>query len=500
VLAAGSAHAGAPGAGFGARGEITTTFSLKSDDTADALALQPNGKVVVGGYSTAGPHGSDFDFALARYSAGGKLDPGFGSGGKVLTVFGGGSSVSALGLQPDGKIVAAGSVLVNRPDFDVALARYNPDGTLDPSFGSGGMVTTTFGPTADLMYAVVLQPDGKIVVAGGSGLIQQRDDVFALARYRPDGTLDPTFGSGGKVTTTFGPTSDDFVQALALQPDGKIVAAGVDFVAGRVGPSDFALARYRPDGSLDPTFGSGGKVTTDFASASDFGNALLLQPDGKIVVAGYSFQGTVGPSSFALARYDTEGKLDPTFGSGGEVTTDLGPAGTAWAVALQPDGKIVAAGSGRPGIFALARYNPNGTLDPAFGSGGKLTTAFGPRDEGQASALVLQPDGKMVAAGWSNTCTYGDFALARYRPDGSLDSSFGSRVKRCVVPNVKGRTLAAAKREVKRRDCSVGPVGRVFSRTVKAGRVVSQFPRPGTECAAGAKVVLSVSKGKRRPR
>lgn len=488
ALAVGSAYA----SGEGTRGAITTTFGLKSDDVAQTVVLQPGGKILLVGYRWDG--GDNPEFALARYKANGSLDPAFGSGGKVTTGFG---FANAATLQPDGRIVAVGTILVARPDFDFGLARYEPDGTLDSSFGSAGKVTTSFGPTADSAQGVVIQQDGKIVVGGSTGFPQQRDDRFALARYDADGSLDSSFGSGGRVTTSFGSPGDDSVHAIALQPDGKIVAAGTNFVAGREGAADFALARYEPDGSLDPSFGTGGKVTTTFGTGSDVGNAAILQPDGKIVVAGYTFLGTTGPSAFALARYNPDGSLDHGFGQGGRVTTDLGPTSSAWAVALQPDGKIVAAGSG-DARFALARYNPDGSLDAGFGVGGKVKTTFAAGDETVAQALAVQPGGSVVAAGWSSTCTYQDFALSRYRADGTLDSGFGPSVTRCIVPKLTRLTLVAARRAIAGRDCVLGTVGRAYSRTVPKGRVIGQFPPAGTHCVPGRKVVLTVSKGRRK--
>jgi uncharacterized delta-60 repeat protein len=481
---------------LGPRGEVTTTFGLKTDDVAQALAVQPDGRIVVAGYSLGGSGGDgDFRFAVARYRADGTLDPKFGTGGKVTTDFGAGSTAAAVALQQDGKIVVAGDTFT-RPDADFALARYNANGTLDPSFGSGGK-TTIPSSTADFVDAVALQPDGRIVVAGSSGSPQQRDDAFALARFNADGTLDPSFGSDGKVTTRFGESSDDFAWAVALQPDSKIVAVGSDFVYSREAPADFAVARYTSSGALDPTFGSGGKVTTNFGNTSDFANAAVLQPDGKIVAAGYTFLGRTGPSAFALTRYTPDGELDPTFGSGGRVTTDLGADSSVWAVALQPDGKILAAGTGHGG-FALARYDTDGSLDTSFGSGGTVETAVGLGQSALAHGLGLGPGGKVVAAGSTITCTYGDFVLARYTVEGSLDTSFGSNGKRCLVPKVKGMKLDAARRSIKGRDCVFGGFSRAFSRTVPKGRVIGQFPAAGRACDPRIKVVVSVSKGKRR--
>ena len=191
-----------------------------------------------------------------------------------------------------------------------------------------------------------------------------------------------------------------------------------------------------------------------------------------------------------------DGSLDPSFGSGGRVMTDVGPDGTAWAVALQRDGKIVAAGTGR-GVFALARYNPNGSLDQSFGTGGIVSTAVGTGDEALARAVAVQPEGKVVVAGSTVTCTYDDFTLARYTPAGVLDRTFGSNGKRCFVPNVKRMKLDAAKRAIRSRDCAVGPITRAFSRTIPSGRVVAQYPLGGRRCDVKIKVVLQVSKGMR---
>lgn len=473
-----------------ARGTLTSTFSARSDDIAEAVALQPGGAIVAAG-STVGSGARAF--ALARYGPSGQLDGRFGAKGRVTTSIGSrDASAQAVALQPDGKIIAAGASAAGAADVEFALVRYRPDGTRDASFGSDGRVTTSFGATVDTVEAIALQPDGKVVAAGSTGSPQQRNQDFAVARYEPNGSLDPTFGSDGKVTTGF-PSAADFAGAVALQPDGKIIVAGATLAGFR---SAFALVRYNADGSLDEGFGDGGRVATSFAETSDFGNAVAVQPTGKIVVAGYAFASF--HSDFALARYKADGTLDSSFGAGGKVTTFLGAGDSlAWALALQPDGKIVAGGSGHPGSFALARYRDDGSLDQGFGSGGKVTTAVGPREEGMINALALQPDGKLVAAGWTTTCTNGDFALARYNTDGSLDRTFAGDEKRCLVPAVKGKTLAGAKRAIVRRGCSIGLVGRTFSRTVPKGRVVRQQPSSGTYCLPRMVVSLTVSKGKR---
>jgi uncharacterized delta-60 repeat protein len=336
----------------------------------------------------------------------GDLDITFGSGGKVITDFGGDDVANAVALQSDGKIVAAGRTLVGGVS-SFALGRYNSDGSLDTTFGTGGKVTTDSLGDA---FALSIRSDGKIVVAGGR---TQSPSTFVLARYNSDGSLDTTFGSGGKVVRT--DFSGLFV-ALVLQPDGKIVVA-----AGKTG--DFVLVRYDGDGSLDTTFGSGGTLTTDFSGRDDEAYALAIQSDGKIVAAGRTTT-TSGSvlSDFALARYNSDGSLDTTFGTGGKVTTSFPSPfpSAAYALALQSDGKIVVAGGGldvESGI-RLARYNNDGSLDITFGVGGKV----GPYDP-DAKAVALQPDGKIVVA----TIPFvSDVGLIRYNNDGSLDTTFGT--------------------------------------------------------------------------
>jgi uncharacterized delta-60 repeat protein len=386
---------------FDIDGKVTTNFG--SNDAAAAVVLQPDGKIIAAG-STGN---SDRNFALARYNPDGTLDPTFDGDGTVTTVFGPGTDAAvAVVLQPDGKIIAAGYTTIGGI-FDFALARYNPDGALDSTFGVDGKVTTNFGGQ-DGALAVVLQPDGKIIAAGFGGT-----DDFALARYNPDGTLDTTFDTDGKVTTDFGP-ADSAPSALVLQPDGKIIAAGEARISGAF---DFALARYNHDGSLDLTFDTDGKVTTNFGSGHDRGSDALLQPGGKIVVSGFAAVGST--FAFGLARYNSDGSLDPTFDTDGKVTTTFGSSeSSAAAIVLQPDGRIVAAGNavrstGTIRDFALARYNEDGALDTTFDGDGKVTTIVGTSESG-AAGVARQPDGKIVAAGNAVISGTQDFALVRY--------------------------------------------------------------------------------------
>jgi uncharacterized delta-60 repeat protein len=262
---------------------------------AFAVAIQADGKIVAAGQTA--PGGLSCQFALARYNTDGSLDPSFGPDGTVMTDFGGGFAAFAqargIAIQVDGKIVAAG---VGGPSSDFALARYNTDGSLDPSFGPGGTVTTDFGGF-DGANAVAIQADGKIVAAGIGGFLS----TFALTRYNTDGSLDPSFGTGGQVTTQFTGLNSESAMGLAIQTNGKIVAAGFAFFP--FFHSDFALARYNTDGSLDPSFGTGGTVMTDFGDGVDAeGDGVAIQADGKIVVVGGAGPCTP-PCEFALARY-----------------------------------------------------------------------------------------------------------------------------------------------------------------------------------------------------
>ena len=289
----------------------------------------------------------------------------------------------------------------------VVLVRYNADGTLDTSFGAAGtgIVTAAIGSGSDTgAAALVLQPtDGKILVAGHALVGTQVNIV--LLRYDTNGSLDPGFGNAGMVTTAL--SSDAMALAIGLQSDGKIVAAGTrgGFASP---PMDAVLVRYNTNGMPDTSFGTAGTgvVTTDIGSSNNFANAVAVQLDDKIVVAGHAFVDFAADTSdIAVIRYNANGTLDSSFGAGGIVVTNLGGFDNAFSVALQPlDGKIIVSGNtGSAGIprVAVLRYDPNGVLDPGFGTGGIVTTsAIGPSTIASGNAVVLQPDGSIVVAGY----------------------------------------------------------------------------------------------------
>src|SRR6266487_2601249 len=355
----------------------------------------------------------------ARAVSGGTLDPTFGSGGKLLTDFGGQEMAYGVRVQADGKIVAAGFSNTDG-NHDFALARYDRDGTLDPTFGTGGKVLTDVSGAGsyDEARAVAVEPDGKILAAGSSDAGGSTD--FAVVRYDGDGTLDPTFGAGGQVLTDLGGAGRyDGAYAVAVEPDGKILAAGFSDAGGS---TDFAVVRYDGDGTLDPAFGAGGQVLTNFGG-SDYAYAVAVQGDGKVVAAGSSDAG--GSTDFALARYNDYGSLDSRFGGGGKVLTDVSGRGSeddARAVAIQADGEIVAAGRSNAvrdtaRDFALVRYNDDGSLDGRFGAGGTVSTdVSGAGHNNEAFAVAVQADGKIMAAGVVSGLGWSDFALTRYQP------------------------------------------------------------------------------------
>src|SRR5215212_3579748 len=372
----------------------------------------------------------------------GNLDPTFGTGGVVRTDFAGNiDQANAVAIQTNGQIVAAGSSFSNSKTVeDFIVARYNANGSLDKRFGKNGKITTDFFRNVDSISAIAIQPDGRIVVAGFAQLAGNGGNprVFALARYGSDGSPDTSFGNGGALTTSFG---GNFAAASAVmvQPDGKIVVAGtVDFNPDLPGSGlDFALARYNASGTLDGSFGNGGKVVFDFFGSFDQANAAVLQPDGKIIVAGSasydSFNQDIG---FALTRFNANGSIDFGFGTGGKQITDFFGAGAkANDIVLQPDGKFVVAGTAsdsatRPTAtdIALARYNSDGTLDAAFGTSGETAIPFSDSATEQGNALALSPDGKIIVAGaaFKTLATPPDFALVRYNSDGAIDTGFGS--------------------------------------------------------------------------
>ncbi len=390
---------------------------------ARAVAVQADGRIVAAGFAHTN-NSIISDFALTRYDASGALDPTFGTGGRVRTDFGGRfDEALAVAVQPDGRVVVAGNSS-DANGSDMAVARYNSDGLLDTSFDGDGMALVDFGSEASAR-AVALQPDGRIVLAGGvlqpvGGGCCVSD--FALVRLTSVGVLDSSFDGDGRVVTDFLAGADnghDVAQAVQVQADGRIVAAGAG-VAGVVSV-DFAVARYLADGSLDLTFSDDGLVTTDFVGYFDEIRDLAVDTGGRIVTGGQSceFPGNADEvCDFGLARYTSNGTLDRRFGRKGRVRTDLGAdlSEGIRGVVVQADGRIVAAGdTSGPGAsdVGLTRYRSDGRLDRGFGVNGVVITPVSPSTD-EVGGLELQADGRLVVAGTTAISQIFGFFVSRY--------------------------------------------------------------------------------------
>ena len=398
---------------FSGDGVVLTNVVNSADNVAEAVVVQLDGKIVVAGWSSLG---ANREIALVRYDFDGSLDPGFDFDGIVTTPIPGGGvddAAFAVTIQSDQKILVGGQSW-NGSDFDFALARYETDGSLDTSFGTDGIVTTDFAGFDDGAFAIALQSDGKILLAGFTTTPNGGED-FAVARYEADGSLDLRFGTSGtgwEITDIAG--FDDGARAMTVQADGRILLAGSAF--NNNNDEDVAVVRYLPGGSLDTGFGTNGRRIIDFGSSDEGATGIALQANGRIMLSGSTLVG--GVRDFLALRLLTSGELDSTFGAAGGVVTDLGGLDDlARGVALQLDGKILLAGSSNRSArdeFALARYESDGTLDTTFGTGGIVLTPVGTLADA-ANAISLQPDGRILLAGGAATATGSDFAVARYR-------------------------------------------------------------------------------------
>jgi uncharacterized delta-60 repeat protein len=388
-------------------------------DRARRVAIQPDGKIVVAG--TCGTV-SGSEFCVARYTATGTFDPTFDGDGKVLTAPGAvasGNELRALALQPDGKIVVAGSCFIGGSNFEICLLRYTENGALDTTFNATGKVRTQAGSTTSSARSLAIQPDGKILV-GGECDTATDPSSFCVLRYNSNGSLDLGFSGDGKVVTPMG-GSDSNVYEVLLQPDGRIV------VAGRCTESPtikFCLARYLSGGALDLSFSTDGKAIAQAGNGltTAVGGAAL-QPDGKIVVASICLS-TSPTYQLCVARFTSSGALDLSFSANGEVlaaihSNDTYFGGQGVQVALQTDGKIVAT---RPcststdifnGEFCLVRFSASGALDTNFSIDGKVVSSIGSAFD-QPNDLAVQLDGKLVVVGQCSDGSSDNFCLARY--------------------------------------------------------------------------------------
>jgi uncharacterized delta-60 repeat protein len=386
---------------FGTNGIVITDLGSNTD-SGNAVILQSDGKIIMAGSAqldAANPfHRTPI---IVRYHSNGTVDTSFGAGGGIITEVGSFSG-SKIAIQSDGKLIVAGS---SQGDF--ALARYNSNGSLDTSFGQNGIATLHFlDDSSERCSDVAIQSDGRIILAGYQEI--GNFVYYAIARFNNDGTPDTTFNTNGIEIVDFPNNRYNYGKAVEIQADGKIIMSGSFTDNDGYGPK-ISLARFNEDGSLDNTFGVQGTVTTGFANFQNNTGALALQADGRILVAGISFNTT---DDLAVARFNSNGALDTTFGGSGIAITDFGNNESGNSVVIQPDGKIIAVGNINDNDFAdfmLVRYNSNGSLDNTFGSNGKLISDFGNHADNSAGSVV-QPDKKIIVIGSSG----GNAILARY--------------------------------------------------------------------------------------
>jgi uncharacterized delta-60 repeat protein len=400
-------------------GAVTTDVGVYSDYYGDwgyDFVISPDGKYLVTGTSIVNGY---TDFTLLRYNADGTLDTGFGEGGKLTTALGSYYDNSyAIALLPDGRIVLGGFSSQGASDY--AVARYNPDGSLDTSFSGDGMVTTDIGYYWDQAYSMDVQADGKIVLGGMVSSSSSWISQFGLVRYSTDGSLDTSFGDNGKVVTSTGHTSEG-LYSVSVQPDGKILAAGYSYNDDSSLNYPAVILRHLSDGSLDTSFDGDGIL--------NIGNSVysvLGLPDGKILAAGWYNSGP------ALMRLNDDGSLDSTFGSLGVASLPIPVFQYGRSIALQPDGKILVVGgisiNGQYDL-AVARLNANGTKDTSFGVNGVASIAVSPTT-GRGHSVRAQSDGKIVVVGgqYKADGSDTDFVIARFNADGTPDATFKGSV------------------------------------------------------------------------
>jgi uncharacterized delta-60 repeat protein len=394
---------------------------------AASTVVQPDGRILVGGTAVARRR-RPTRFALVRYSDRGRPDPSFA---RFPAVRGPAGRLSALALEPDGTIVAVG-----RGGDDFVTARYLPDGRLDPAFGGGaGFVRTDLGAD-DEAVAVGVDSSGRIVAAGDSiQFLPDGTDASKLVavRYTPDGSLDPSYGSGGRAAVGF--TDDAFANAARFAPDGAVTVGGVHYVGIDQTDAGIALARFTPGGVPDSAFGTGGANITPFPPDS-FGlsdrilRGLGFLPDGRAVALG---EGSVRTKDrIVMERLLPDGGLDPSFGSGGAavfgvtdgLTYTAAPDATGAAFAVGPSFGPLRGTTGHAQGIRVTKYSSTGGFDRAFGRHGRSDISF---DDAEAADVSVDARGRILIVGSVNKNARHRFLLLRLRPGGKPDRSFGSR-------------------------------------------------------------------------
>jgi uncharacterized delta-60 repeat protein len=417
-----------------------------SNPTGTAIATDDQGRIVVGGSVSDFVHPI---LSLVRFNPDGGLDKTFGDQGLVTYVFGisYGNEITALTTQHD-KIFAAGQATNPKSfDFDFAVEKFNSDGTPDSAFGFYGIVATDTPQESMFATGLSIDDHGDVILVGYTQNATTFALGFAMARYTPDGNLDQSFGTNGLVAT-FPGTGTIFGIALASNDDLLVCGEAVDPTTGNM---DFALAEYLPGspssssrldenghahaghhhgGDLNSKFGTGGTVTTNFGG-QDSASGIATQSDGKIVVVGTDSNGTT--SELAIARYNLDGSLDSTFGAGGKVLTLVGSSDFEGSVAIRPDGKIIVAALAQDPVtsqydLAVVQLNADGSLDQNFGFHGSVLTSVGNGAYFLVSGIALEPNNRIVIVGAVDTPYFqsAGILVVEYNPDGSLNQNFGS--------------------------------------------------------------------------
>lgn len=410
------------GSGFNPpEGFILYKSTPKNSEWGRAVAIQPDGKIVVMGVSY---NGKKHQILVLRFNSDGTRDNAFGAGG--VFIYGekrkGNTYGSGIAIQPDGKIVVVGDSYYDK-SREVLVLRCNSDGSLDSTFGKGGVATyrSQTKENKDLSFGVMLQSDARIVVVGSTHNGKTYEPM--ILRYNNDGSLDSSFGKGGVVTYKGLSDANVWGRAVAIQPDGRIVMVGVSYTPKKC---DVLTVRYNADGSLDKGFGEGGVAPSSCPPGGrDWGRSIAIQPDGKIIVAGNTRLRE--NTNILLLRYSANGKPDTTFGMGGIASYQSMAKKGNWgqAVALLPDGKIVIVGnslSGPKKEAYIARCNSDGTMDNSFGKEGLVLSNCPPDSNNWGFAVTTQPDGKIIVVGYAQSGKNKDILVARYKNDGTLDA------------------------------------------------------------------------------
>jgi uncharacterized delta-60 repeat protein len=414
---------GSPDSSFNGTGKLTTTLSSNPQVGNSLIAIQDNNKIVVAGYKL----NLTYDFVIARFNANGSPDNTFDNDGILITDFtspgdftSSDDFAGSLVIQNDNKILVAGYTISHFQGFIVqhlSAARYNTNGSADITFNNTGKLLEDNKQGYTELHSTAIQPDGKVVVAGLTWNGSNYD--FGVARFTQNGNIDSSFSNDGQQITDF-ESNDDNASSIVIQKDGKIIVTGTS-------NNQFAVARYNTDGSADITFNQTGKIIIPMGF-TDNCTSVALQANGKIVIAGYTFTNPNYDSVYsAVARLNPDGTLDNTFNGNGKQLTS---SQISTSVAIQSDGKIVAAGRSylnNQDNFSLIRYNTDGSPDASFSNDGKQNNTFGD-DNYFGESVAIQSDGKIVLAGFSETFSgsSSSFAVARYKTNGSLDSTFNS--------------------------------------------------------------------------